>query len=55
MKPNTGQLRQIANLIQDLQVRPVISSVVPFQEAVDAQKESQTGHVVGKLVIDVTR
>ncbi len=55
MEPKSAQLTQIAGLIQDLKILPVIDAVVPFSRAVDAQKESQTGRVVGKLVVDVTR
>ncbi|MDR3688160.1 MAG: NADP-dependent oxidoreductase [Fimbriimonas sp.] len=55
MQPDSAQLSQIAYLIQDLKVRPIISSVVPFREAIEAQMESQSGRVVGKLVVDVTR
>lgn len=55
MKPSATDLSEIAALIQDLRVRPVIDSVVPFKSAVEAQKESQGGHVVGKMVVDVRR
>ena len=55
MKPSASQLTQLAALIQDLKVRPVIDAVVPYHEAVEAEKESQGGHVVGKLVVDVRR
>jgi len=55
MQQNSSQLTIIANLIQDLKVRPVIDTVVPFHEAVEAEKENQEGHVVGKMVVDVRR
>jgi NADPH:quinone reductase-like Zn-dependent oxidoreductase len=55
MTPSAAVLNQLAALVQDLQVRPVIDAVVPFHEAVEAEKESQGGHVVGKLVVDVRR
>ena len=55
MKQNSAQLTIIANLVQDLKIRPVIDAVVPYREAIDAQNECQAGHVVGKLVVDVRR
>jgi NADPH:quinone reductase-like Zn-dependent oxidoreductase len=55
MRQDAGDLSTIADLIQDLKVRPVIGAVVPFNKAIDAEIEMQTGHVVGKLVVDVRR
>ncbi len=55
MEASPEQLSKIADLIQDLKVRPVIDAVVPLIRAVEAQKESQEGHVMGKLVVDVRR
>ena len=55
MQPSTKDLTKIADLVQDLKVRPIIDAVVPFSRAIEAQKESQAGHIVGKLVVDVTR
>jgi NADPH:quinone reductase-like Zn-dependent oxidoreductase len=55
MKQSSADLATIGGLIQDLRVRPVIDAVVPLHEAVEAHKECQSGHVVGKLVVDVRR
>jgi NADPH:quinone reductase-like Zn-dependent oxidoreductase len=54
MRANREDLEEIAALIQDLVIRPVISAVVPFDEAVEAFKESQSGHVRGKLVVRIS-
>jgi NADPH:quinone reductase-like Zn-dependent oxidoreductase len=54
MQPKREQLEQIANLIEDLKVLPVIDTVVRFDEAIEVQKEIQTGHTVGKLVVRVS-
>lgn len=54
-KANTELLTEVSNMVQDLKIRPVIDAVVPFHEAIEAEKESQGGHVVGKLVVDVRR
>ncbi len=55
MEPNPEQLKKIADLIQDLKVRPVIDAVVPLIRAVEAQKEVQAGHIMGKMIVDVRR
>ena len=55
MDPKPDQLTKIGELIGDLKVRPVIDAVVPFIRAVEAQKEVQEGHVMGKMVVDVRR
>lgn len=55
MTPKVEQLDQLAGLIQDVKVRPVIDAVVPLIRAVQAHEESRKGHVLGKLVVDVRR
>lgn len=55
MQPSPEQLTKIGELIGDLKVRPVIDAVVPLIRAVEAQKEVQAGHVMGKMVVDVRR
>lgn len=55
MQPSPEQLTKIGDLIADLKVRPVIDAVVPLVRAVEAQKEVQAGHVMGKMVVDVRR
>lgn len=49
MVPATEQLRKLEGLIQDLIVRPVVDTVVPFDRFVDAMNEVQQGHTVGKI------
>ena len=55
MQPSPEQLDRISGLINDLKVRPVIDAVVPLIRAVEAQKEVQAGHTMGKMVVDVRR
>ena len=55
MRPSPEQLDKIAGLINDLKVRPVIDAVVPLIRAIEAQKEVQAGHTMGKMVVDVRR
>jgi NADPH:quinone reductase-like Zn-dependent oxidoreductase len=51
MIPKRHDLDHLSALVQDLAVRPVIDAVVPFAKAVEAFKDSQGGHVAGKIVI----
>lgn len=53
MQPNSDQLRQLSNLIEDLKVRPVIDTVVNLEKAVEAMKELEAGHVLGKLGVRI--
>ena len=47
------QLKQIAELIDAGKVKPVISKVLPLEQAAEAQKLSEKGHVTGKIVLQV--
>jgi NADPH:quinone reductase-like Zn-dependent oxidoreductase len=47
------ELKQIATLIDQGQVKPVIAKVFPLSEAAEAQRMSEEGHVVGKIVLQV--
>jgi len=48
-----AQLDQIAELVDAGAVRPVIADVLPLARARMAQELSRTGHVRGKIVLDV--
>lgn len=47
------QLQQIAKLIDEGKVKPVIAEVLPLEKAAEAQKKSEEGHVAGKIVLQV--
>jgi len=47
------QLNQIARLIDEGKVEPVISKIFPLEKAAEAQALSEKGHVVGKIVLQV--
>jgi NADPH:quinone reductase-like Zn-dependent oxidoreductase len=53
VRPDPGQLEQIADLINAGKVKPAISKVLPLAQAVQAHKLSQAGHVRGKIVLQV--
>ncbi len=48
-----AQLKQIAQLVDDGIVKPVIYKVMKLEEAAEAQKISEEGHVRGKIVLQV--
>lgn len=51
--PSGQQLTQIARLIDQGQMKPIIHTVLPLNEARQAQVISQGGHARGKLVLHV--
>lgn len=53
VKPSAEQLNEIASLIDDGTVTPVVTNVLPLEHARLAQHLSQTGHVRGKIVLNL--
>jgi NADPH:quinone reductase-like Zn-dependent oxidoreductase len=51
--PDFDQLTQIAALIDDGNLKPTVSAVLPLEDAAQAHELSQTGHVRGKIVLQV--
>lgn len=47
------QLEQMADLIDQGKVKPIIAEVLPLAHAAEAQEKSKQGHVKGKLVLQV--
>ena len=54
VRPDGGELRQIAAIIDSGKMRPVINTVMPLKDAARAQELSQAGHVRGKIVLKVS-
>jgi len=52
-QPNTGELSDIARLIDSGKVKVVVDTILPLSEARRAQELSQTGHTRGKIVLKV--
>lgn len=48
-------LKEIATLIDEGKVKVTISKVFPLEEVAEAHKESETGHVRGKLVLEIAK
>lgn len=53
-KPNTEDLRLIADLVARGVVQVGIESVLPLEQAREAQELSQSGHAHGKIVLQVS-
>ncbi|NKJ09059.1 NADP-dependent oxidoreductase [Rhizobium sp. SG741] len=53
MKPSSGQLEQIASLIEAGAIRPVVDRVFPFEKTNEALAYVETGRARGKVVIAV--
>ena len=48
-----GDLQQIADLIDSGKVKPIVSEIMPLEQAAEAHKKSEKGHTRGKIVLRV--
>ena len=53
VRPDAAQLTQIAGLIDAGDLKPTVTTILPLAEAQQAHELSQTGHVRGKIVLQV--
>jgi NADPH:quinone reductase-like Zn-dependent oxidoreductase len=53
VQPRGGDLDKINALVEAGKLRPVIGKVYPLEQIADAHRESEKGHVRGKLVIKI--
>jgi NADPH:quinone reductase-like Zn-dependent oxidoreductase len=53
VKPNGEQLAEIAKLIDDGQIKPIVSQELPLSEARKAQELVESKHTRGKIVLKV--
>jgi len=53
VKPTASELAEIAKLIEEKKIKPVVSQVLPLTEAVKAQEQAATHHTRGKIVLRV--
>jgi len=51
VKPNSRQLAEIGRLIESGSIQPVVKQVFPLEEVREAHNRSQSGHMVGKIVL----
>lgn len=54
VKPRGGDLEKINVLIEAGKLRPVVEKLYTLDQLADAHRESETGHVRGKLVVKVS-
>lgn len=54
-QPRQDWLQEIAQLIDDGKVKVLVSKVFPLAQVAEAHKESESWHVRGKLVLEVTK
>ena len=54
VRPNAAELAEIARMIDDGIVKPVVTTVLPLAEARKVHEISQGGHATGKIVLEVT-
>lgn len=52
-KPNGSELAQIARIIDEKHIKPIVTSVLPLSEARKAQDTSESRHTRGKIVLRI--
>jgi NADPH:quinone reductase-like Zn-dependent oxidoreductase len=53
VEPNSGELAEIAKLIDENKIKVIVSQTFPLSEAIKAQEQVATGHTRGKIVLKV--
>jgi NADPH:quinone reductase-like Zn-dependent oxidoreductase len=53
VQPDSGQLAEIAKLIDTDHVKPVVAEVLPMADVAKAHEMSETEHVRGKIVLEI--
>ena len=51
--PNSKELTEIGNLIDEKKIRVIVSQTLPLSEARKAHEQVATGHTRGKIVLTV--
>jgi NADPH:quinone reductase-like Zn-dependent oxidoreductase len=53
VKPNAQQLSEIAKLVDEKKLRPMVTEELPLSEGVRALTQAATHHTRGKIVLKV--
>jgi NADPH:quinone reductase-like Zn-dependent oxidoreductase len=53
VEPNSDELAEIGNLIDEGKIKVIVSHTFPLSEAIKAQEQVATGHTRGKIVLKV--
>ena len=51
--PDAGELEEIAHLIDDGRIKPIVSQVLPLTQAAKADEQAETHHTRGKIVLKI--
>src|SRR6185503_18390307 len=51
--PDAEDLTEIAHLIDAGKVKPIVTEILPLSEAIEAQKQADTHHTRGKIVLRI--
>lgn len=54
MHPNGAHLAEIKSMIEDEKIKPIIDTVYPFSESIEALEHLATGRAKGKIVIKIS-
>jgi len=52
-RASTDNLRQVSELIKAKQLKPAVGAIFPLSEARQAQELSQTGHGLGRIILQL--
>jgi NADPH:quinone reductase-like Zn-dependent oxidoreductase len=55
VKPNAKELDELSKLVEDKQLKCVVSATLPLADARKAHELSETGHTQGKIVLQVVK
>jgi NADPH:quinone reductase-like Zn-dependent oxidoreductase len=53
VKPDAKELAEITKLIDEKKIKPIVTEVVPLNEAVKANEQAATHHTRGKIVLKI--
>lgn len=53
VRPDAEQLARIAGLVDSGELRPVVSLLLPLEQAAEAHRQSETRRTRGKIVLDI--
>lgn len=51
--PNSAELAEIGKLIDEKKIKVIVSQTLPLAEAANAQRQVETGHTRGKIVLKI--
>tara|TARA_R100000935_G_C2827737_1_gene163280 strand:- start:303 stop:1289 length:987 start_codon:yes stop_codon:yes gene_type:complete len=55
MQPNADQLKEIANMVEDRTIRPIVDLIYSLKDGIDAYEYLATGKAKGKVIISLDK